>query len=252
MQRLAMLVLMIFLAPLLASACVVGFSGSVPWYEARRDPSGQAPNAAATQEAVIQVYAARAVAWRGIFAVHTWIVVKPQGASQFTRYEVVGFGVTHGVPAVRINRMGPDNYWFGDRPKIVLDRRGPEAEALIPRIRAAVEAYPYKHEYHAWPGPNSNTFTAYVAREVPELGLELPSNAVGKDFLTGGALVGRAPSATGWQFSLLGVVGLTLARDEGIEFNLLGLDLGLDVKRLGVKLPGVGRFGLPSADAPGL
>jgi len=25
---------------------------------------------------------------------------------------------------VRIDRMGPDNYWFGARPQILLDRRG--------------------------------------------------------------------------------------------------------------------------------
>jgi len=84
--------------------------------------------------------------------------------------------------------MGPDNYWFGARPQILLDRRGPGVDALIENIRAAISRYPYPHEYRAWPGPNSNTFTAYVAREVPELGLNLPSNAVGKDFLPGSAL----------------------------------------------------------------
>ena len=46
-----------------------GRDGSVPWYEARRDATGLAPNPATTPEAVIQVYAARAVAWRGVFAV---------------------------------------------------------------------------------------------------------------------------------------------------------------------------------------
>src|SRR6185437_12955481 len=66
--------------PLLVSACVFGRDGGVPWYEA-----------------VIQVYAARAVAWRGIFAVHTWIVVKPTDALRFTRYEVLGFGVSEGA-----------------------------------------------------------------------------------------------------------------------------------------------------------
>ena len=203
-----------------------------------------------TQEAVIQVYAARAVAWRGIFAVHTWIAVKPAGAPRYTRYEVVGFGVDQGAPAVRVDRMGPDNYWFGARPELVLDRRGPEAEALIGKIHAAVENYPYPHEYRAWPGPNSNTFTAYVARDVPELGLDLPSNAVGKDYLPEGAVFAPVPSGTGYQLSLFGLAGLLAARDEGIELNLLGLAFGVDFKNPGVKLPGIGRLGIPRKTNP--
>jgi Protein of unknown function (DUF3750) len=229
---------------LLVSACVFGRDAGVPWYEARRDASGLAPDPATTREAVIQVYAARAVAWRGIFAVHTWIALKPAGAAHFTRYEVMGFGVADGAPAIRIDRTGPDNYWFGAKPTLLLDRRGPGTDALIEKISAAVASYPYPHEYRAWPGPNSNTFTAYVARAVPELHLQLPSNAVGKDYLPGGAIVAAAPSATGYQLSLFGVLGVLFARDEGIELNLLGLDVGFSVQSPALKLPGIGRLGL--------
>lgn len=244
MRRLLLLFLIIFILPLLVSACVRGLGDGAPWYEARRDPTGLAPDPAKTPEAVIQVYAARAVAWRGIFAVHTWIAVKPTGAPRFTRYEVLGFGVSQGAPAVRIDRMGPDNYWFGDKPTIIFDRRGPGVDALIDKIRAAVASYPYPHEYRAWPGPNSNTFTAYIARAVPELGLALPANAVGKDFLPGFQVFAPAPSATGYQVSLFGLAGLLVARDEGIELNLLGLDIGVDFTKPGVNLPGVGWVGI--------
>ncbi|MBU6506940.1 MAG: DUF3750 domain-containing protein [Alphaproteobacteria bacterium] len=244
MRRVLMLFLAIFVLPLLVSACVYGLGDGVPWYEARRDPTGLAPDPAITPEAVIQVYAARAVAWRGIFSVHTWIAVKPTGAPRFTRYEVLGFGVSQGAPAIRVDRMGPDNYWFGDKPVIVLDRRGPGVDALIGKIEAAVASYPYPHEYRAWPGPNSNTFTAYIARAVPELGLALPANAVGKDFLPGFKVFAAAPSATGYQVSLYGLAGLLVARDEGVELDLLGLDLGIDLARPGIKLPGVGWLGV--------
>jgi hypothetical protein len=223
---------------------VFGRDANVPWYEARRDATGLAPDPATTREAVIQVYAARAVAWRGIFSVHSWIAVKSAGAMRFTRYEVMGFGVADGAPAIRIDRTGPDNYWFGAKPSLLLDRRGPGTDALIERISTAVMSYPYPHEYRAWPGPNSNTFTAYVARAVPELHLQLPSNAVGKDYLPGGAMIAAAPSATGYQLSLFGVLGVLLARDEGIELNLLGLDLGFSVQSPALKLPGIGRLGL--------
>src|ERR1700738_5175796 len=50
-----------------------------------------------------------------------------------------------------------------------------------------------------WPGPNSNTFLAHIARQVPDLAIQLPSNAVGKDFLPGGRVVALAPSGSGFQ-----------------------------------------------------
>lgn len=222
------------------------------WMTARRDATGLAPDPATTREAVVQVYAARSFGWRGIFAVHTWIAVKPADAPRFTRYEVVGFGVQRGVPAIRVDRMGPDNYWFGSYPTVLLDRRGPEAARLIERIRAAVDSYPYPDLYRVWPGPNSNTFAAHVAREVPELGLELPSHAIGKDYLPGGALFARAPSATGWQLSLLGAAGILVAAAEGLEVNVLGLSFGVDPGDLAIKLPAIGKVGLlPTRAAAG-
>lgn len=239
------------LAPLLVSSCMFGRDGGVPWYEASREPTGLAPDPATTPEPVIQVYAARAVAWRGTFAVHTWIVVKPADAPRYQRYEVVGFGVSRGVPSIRVDRSGPDNYWFGARPEVILDRRGPGVDALIARVREAVARYPYPNEYRVWPGPNSNSFTAFVARSVPELGLDLPSNAVGKDYLPGGALFGAAPSGTGYQVSLFGIVGLLVARAEGIELNLLGLNLGIDVATPAIKLPGIGRIGITRSASAG-
>jgi len=245
--RLALSLLVVFVLPLLVSACVYGRDSSVPWYEARRDATGLAPDPAKTPDAVIQVYAARAVSWRGIFAVHTWIVVKPTGASKFMRYEVVGFSVSESNPAIKIDRTGPDNYWFGAKPELILDRRGSGVDAMIAKVRESVETYPYPNEYRAWPGPNSNTFTAWIARQVPELGLALPSNAIGKDYLPGGAVIAAAPSATGYQVSLFGLVGLLVARDEGIEINLLGMDLGIGFKAPGVKLPGVGLVAWPAA-----
>src|SRR5438874_4850381 len=172
--------------PVLVSGCLPDGRGGVPWYEARRDPSGLAPDPASTPEAVIQVYAARAVSWRGVFAVHTWFALKPTGAERYTRYEVLGFGVANGAPALRVDRMGPDNYWFGARPQILLDRRGPGVDGMVPRVRDAVASYPYPCSYRPWPGPNSNTFLAHIARQVRELELHLPSNAVGKDFLPDG------------------------------------------------------------------
>jgi len=214
------------------------------WSEARWDSAGLAPDPATTPEPVVQVYAARAWGWKGIFAVHTWIVMKREGAARYDRYEVVGWGVRHGRPAVRKDMRAIDGYWAGNPPRIVVDRRGPEVGALIERIEAAIATYPYPDRYRSWPGPNSNTFIAHIARSVPELGLELPPTAVGKDFLANGNLFAPTPSGTGYQMSLLGLLGLSLGRDEGLEVNLLGLTLGIDPLDVAIKLPAVGRIGL--------
>ena len=104
--------------------------------------------------------------------------------------------------------------------------------------------YPYADTYRTWPGPNSNTFVAHVAREVPELRLDLPANAVGKDYLPLTSAIASAPSGTGVQLSVLGLAGVLVAAEEGIELNLLGLSLGIDIARPALRLPGLGRVGL--------
>ncbi|MET0850444.1 MAG: DUF3750 domain-containing protein [Candidatus Rokuibacteriota bacterium] len=228
-----------------ASSCTALERVGQSWWELRRDSSGQAPDPAETPDAVLQVYAARAVGWRGLLAVHTWVVLKREGAAAYTRYEVMGWGVQRGNPAVRVNRAGPDDHWFGARPDLLVDRRGPDVPGLIARVEDAIRTYPYPAAYRTWPGPNSNTFTAHIGRAVPELRLDLPPTAIGKDFLPGGAVAGLAPSGTGVQVSVLGLLGVLAGWEEGVEVNVLGLTFGIDVNRPAVKLPAVGRLGFP-------
>jgi hypothetical protein len=144
---------------------------------------------------------------------------------------------------VRVNRTGADNHWFGDRPTKLVDLRGDGVDAVIARIEAAVAAYPYRDSYRTWPGPNSNTFTAWIGRQVPELRLTLPPTAIGKDYLANGDVVGPTTSGTGVQLSLFGLAGLAIGWDDGIELNLLSLSFGVDVKRPALKLPFFGRLG---------
>ena len=236
-------VLLAVTLPVVASCATLHRDGD--WWTARRDPSGQAPDPRQTPEAVIQVYAARTVGWRSALAVHTWLTMKRAGADAYTRYEVIGWGVEHGTPAVRVNRTGPDNHWFGARPDVLVDVRGADAEAIIGRVEAAIARYPYPSTYRTWPGPNSNTFTAWIAREVPELRLDLPPTAIGKDYLAGGALLARASGGLGVQLSLLGLAGVLAGWEEGFEVQLLGLTFGLDLKEPAFKLPGIGRLGHP-------
>jgi hypothetical protein len=144
-----------------------------------------------------------------------------------------------------VDRAGPDNHWFGSRPARLVDLRGAEVDALIDKVEAAVKSYPHADRYHSWPGPNSNTFIAHIGRAVPELRLDLPPTAIGKDFLANGDLAARAPSGTGVQVSLFGLGGLLIGWEEGLEVNVLGLSFGLDVNRPALRVPAVGRVGFP-------
>ncbi len=120
---------------------------------------------------------------RGRFAIHTWISVKAKNAAEYTRYQVIGWRQRRGLPVVSISKGNPDGHWFGAEPVLLLERRGTEAEGLIDAVHAAALSYPYAEEYVMWPGPNSNSFIAWIGLEVPALGLDLPTKAIGKSWM---------------------------------------------------------------------
>jgi hypothetical protein len=217
----------------------------------KRSSAGIAPLPAEYYGAIIQVYAARTSSWRSHLAVHTWVATKERGADHFVVHQVIGFRARRNLPVVVSEADIPDRFWYGHEPELLMEIRGDQAENLLPAVYAAIDSYPFPDEYTTWPGPNCNTFTAYIGRAVPELQLTLPVTAIGKDYLTDGKIVEAAPSGTGYQFSLFGLLGLTAAKDEGLEINILGLSAGVDFLRPALKLPGVGRVGMePAISAP--
>jgi hypothetical protein len=218
------------------------------WRTASSEPVGLAPDPAATSEAVVQFYAARTWGFRGNFAVHTWVAVKPANAPAYTVYEVIGWKLRWSESALSVGRRAPDARWYGNAPELIAERRGAGVEALIERIDRAARDYPYAAEYTMWPGPNSNTFTAWVARAVPELRVDLPPTAIGKDYL-GARLFDSAPSGSGMQFSLAGLLALTASGVEGLELNVLGLTFGINPFDPALKLPVFGRLGSSRAHA---
>jgi hypothetical protein len=218
--------------------------GQQGWQFAKRDSTGMAPLPAAHADAIIQIYAARTYSWRGHLAVHTWVATKAKNAESYVVHQVIGFRERRGLE-VRVSQAdAPDRYWYGNAPQLLVDIRGEQAERLLPQVLAAVDSYPHPSNYTMWPGPNSNTFTAHVGREVPELHLVLPVTAIGKDYLPGGALVATTPSGRGVQLSLFGLASVLVGVDDGVEVSLLALSAGIDWQRPALKLPGVGRVGM--------
>ena len=200
-----------------------------------------APSPAITAEPVLQVYGARCRGWRGFFSLHTWIAVKPAAAKAYTVYEVTPEALMRRGCCVSIRKRVPDAYWYGAAPELLADKRGDAVGPLIERIRDTAQEYRYAGKYLMWPGPNSNTFIAHLARVVPELELELPCHAIGKDYL-GLKSVGRPASGSGFQFSLFGLLGILVSRVEGIELNVLGLSCGFNPFAACVKLPFFGHI----------
>lgn len=241
LKRVSVCFLVIFLLPLGAYGTLSWSKGwAANWSTADWSSAGILPLARDTPEATIRIYAARAGRWRGIFAVHSWIVIKRRNDVYYDRYEVVGWG-----RPVRKNNYDPDGRWYGNEPKLVYVLNGSKAQKLIPKLETEIARYPYSRrgDYRIWPGPNSNTFVASILARVPELGASLPPTALGRDFPVSGRWFDWSPSGTGIRLSLGGFAGLTIGWVEGVELNLFGLVSGIDIRRPALILPGFGRIG---------
>lgn len=240
-RRLSFALLLLFALPIGWSAghYAVGYPGP-DWSTAGRASAGLLAPAAETPQAVVRVYAARTVRWRGIFATHTWIVVKEAGAARYDRFDYTAWG-----EPIRTNGFVADGRWFGRDPELVFAANGEMAAAAIPKIRAAIAGYVHANrgDYRAWPGPNSNTFVAAVMAAA-DLEASLPPTAIGKDFPHDGRWLAPATAGLGVRATLGGYLGLTVGWYEGIEISLFGAVLGLDIRRPAIKLPAIGRIGM--------
>jgi hypothetical protein len=243
LRKSVVIFLLLILVPIGASAARYYWSGDRRgnWQTADRSSAGLLPPAPNHPAAVIRVYAARTVRWRSIFAVHTWIVVKEQGAAGYSRYDYTAWG-----EPIRSNGFAADARWFGAAPETLVAVDGEEASRLIPKIRHVIENYKFRAygDYSPWPGPNSNTFVQAVLDAVPELKAVLPPTAIGKDYPYDGAWFGLTPSRTGVYASLGGYLGFTVGWVEGFEINFFGAVLGFDIRRPALKFPGIGRLGM--------
>ncbi len=224
-----------------AVGVVMGYAKGWPssWRNANWNSSGVLPEASQAEPAKVIILASRTGNWKSIFAEHMSIVVKPAGAAQWTRYDVVGWG-----NPVRRDAYAADALWYGNTPKVIFELSGAEAAQLIPAIETSINRYPHqtRGSYVIWPGPNSNTFVSWVVRHTEGFNAELSPVAVGKDYLGPGLQMARAPSDTGYTISASGYAGATLAWGEGFEIHLIGSTIGIDPDDLAIKLPALGKL----------
>lgn len=214
------------------------------WQTASRESANLAPKPEDLNEAIYQIYTARAFSWRGYFATHPWVAWKRKNENQYTVAQVSSWALYRGEKStVVVEQDVPDRHWFGNKPTIIFEARGEKADLMIDRALELIKDYPFRHKYRIWPGPNSNTFVEHMIRHTPGATVELPPHAIGKDYLTNSNIFAMSPSGSGIQVSIFGLLGFTLGAAEGVEVNVIGLTFGLDILRPALKIPFYGRLG---------
>ncbi|MCB5202930.1 DUF3750 domain-containing protein [Neorhizobium sp. T786] len=241
LKRLLLVIFIVYLLPTFASAgwwAIQDRPGR--WSDARWSSAKILPEASASEDAAIYIFSAMTGGLKGAVASHAWIVTKGKGADVYNRYDKVGWG-----SPIRRNHRPPDAYWYSNPPQLVKVVTGVDAELLIPKVEGAIAAYPYAEPggYQIFPGPNSNTFVAYVLRTVPELGAVLPPHAVGRDYLPDGEFVHVDTDWRDVHVTLRGLIGVSAGLRSGFEVHFLGLVAGLDFANPGIKVPALGRIG---------
>ena len=118
----------------------------------------------------------------GLVADHYWFVVTEEGSGACHRWEVWQTPATGGVSIghVHCDRKEPAAHVGGGPTRIAAVWHGPEARALRAVLERPAE-YPHCHRYHYWPGPNSNTFAAWVLKKAG-IAYVLPWRAIGAGF----------------------------------------------------------------------
>jgi Protein of unknown function (DUF3750) len=101
----------------------------------------------------------------GALAVHCWFVVT-NDAGRRERWEVWQTPDAGGTSVGHVHRdlKGPDEGVGGGPARTVAIWEG-DAAVRVKKVLEAIEAYPHCRVYRYWPGPNSNTFAAWVLRQ---------------------------------------------------------------------------------------
>jgi hypothetical protein len=208
----------------------------------RRNP--YADVAARPDEPVVQLRFATLPSVCGALAVHCWFVLFDPDSRNWHRWEVWQNRGAGGTSWGHLHRdlMHPDRGVGGGACFVAAEWRGEEARSLT-RVLADPESYPFRETYRYWPGPNSNTYAAWVLRQAG-IFCCLDPRAIGKDFL---GIAGTLRSTTGFQVETP-LLGLKVDRTSGAELHVLCLTFGLERRPFALRTP-FGRLALPRRSA---
>lgn len=180
--------------------------------------------------------------WYSRFASHVWIEYRQKGDQNWTRVEANTEPLQEPIHPSVANH----NVRWGRDVELLAVYLLEDAANMIPHIKESALRHSEGFEYRAYPGPNSNTYAARIIADVPNLDVELPHNAIGKDYTTT-ISAGLTPSRDGLHLDTL-PLGLSLGYQQGLELHLIGLTAGLSLWPPQLKIPFLPRIGL----SPGL
>jgi hypothetical protein len=207
---------------------------------ARLRPKPSMPLDQSPAEPVVQLRCGPLPGVLGFIAVHYWFVTFDPDEGHWHRWELWQEANLGGTSWGHVHRdlLSSGSGINGFPPQVMAEWRGREAL----RVQAALADspdYPNRDRYLAWPGPNSNTYIAWVLRRAG-VSADLDPRGIGKDYL-GTAGVAWTTTRTGVQAET-SLLGLKAGLLDGAEVHFLCFTFGLDTWPPAVKTP-LGRVG---------
>ena len=214
--------------------CLVGAGSS------RLRPATPAALDPPPREPVVQLRCGPLGGGLGYVAVHYWFVAYDPYEGAWHRWELWQKANLGGTSWGHVHRdlLSPHSGINGFPPRVMAEWRGRAALDLQAALDASRQ-YPDRDRYLAWPGPNSNTYIAWVLRRAGA-SADLDPQGIGKDYL-GTAGVALTTTRTGVQAET-SLLGLKVGLLDGVEVHVLGFTAGLDTWPPAVKTP-LGRLG---------
>lgn len=200
----------------------------------RRDPLRE-PRAPAGEDWIVQLRYATLPRPLSVLAIHHWFVLFDPRDAIWRRWEVWQDPDRGGTSWGHVHRdlMHPDRPVGGGPCVVEREWTGEEARRLTEVMEASPSRYPFPTRYRAWPGPNSNTYAAWVLEQA-RISHSFDPRAIGSGYMpTGGALRVGSPLA-----------GIRVQAGRAAEILLLCLTFGVEVDPLALRTP-FGRVPLP-------
>jgi hypothetical protein len=206
----------------------------------RLRPRSFTPLAPAPSGPVVQLRSAPMPTALAYIARHHFFVAFDPAEGHWHRWELWQYANSGGLSWGHVHRdlLGPDSDVGGDAPRVEREWHGADARALLAVLRRPGE-YPHRNTYVAVPGPDCNTYVAWVLREAG-VSADLDPRALGKDYL-GPVGVARTTTGTGVQAESA-LLGVKVGVQDGVELHFVNFTGGIDTWPPAIKTP-LGRVG---------
>jgi hypothetical protein len=206
-------------------------------------PPTFSPLPAAPTEPLVQLRCAPLPGALGSIAEHHWFLEFDPEDGRWHRWELWQLANVGGTSWGHVHKdlIRAEAGLNGYPPRVVAEWRGQAARDLRAAI-ADSAAYPHRDRYLAWPGPNSNTYIAWVLRR-SGAPADLGPLRIGMDYLGPQGGVAFSTTGTGVQAETP-VLGARVGPQEGAEVHFLCFTFGIDTWPPAIKTP-VGRVGFP-------